>query len=69
MSILDADRQNQQCKNGNAVCVQMDAKRDRTTNTREQRAKLSGVSAGTVARYDTVMNSDNKELQQQYLVM
>lgn len=36
--------------------------RDRSTNTREQRAKIAGVSAGTVARYDTVMNSDNKEL-------
>lgn len=41
-------------------CVQMDAskktERDRSTNTREQRAKIAGVSAGTVARYDTVMN-------------
>lgn len=26
--------------------------RDRSTNTREQRAKIAGVSAGTVARYD-----------------
>ena len=53
-------------------CVQMDAgsnvqQRDRSTNTREQRAKIAGVSAGTVARYDTVMNSDNKELQQSML--
>lgn len=55
----------------NSNSVQMDAteikSRDRTTNTREQRAKLSGVSTGTVARYDTVMNSDNKELQQSML--
>ena len=38
------------------VSVQMDAERkqqrDRSTNTREQRAKIAGVSAGTVA-YDT----------------
>ncbi len=37
--------------------------RNRSTNTREQPAKIAGVSTGTVARYDTVMNSDNKELQ------
>jgi hypothetical protein len=37
------------------------------THTREQRAKFAGVSAGTVARYDIVMNSDNKELQQSML--
>lgn len=61
-------------KGGNKVSVQMDADlntpekcRDRSTNTREQRAKIAGVSAGTVARYDTVMNSDNKELQQSML--
>ena len=57
--------------NENDGCVQMDAskktERDRSTNTREQRAKIAGVSAGTVARYDTVMNSDNKELQQSML--
>lgn len=57
--------------NQKSGCVQMNIsrkvqQRDRTTNTREQRAKLSGVSAGTVARYDTVMNSDNKEVQQHY---
>lgn len=48
-------------------CVQMEAgsnvqQRDRSTNTREQRAKIAGVSAGTVARYDTVMNSYNPVL-------
>lgn len=37
------------------------------THTREQRAKIAGVSAGTVARYDTVMNLDNKELRQEVL--
>ena len=52
-------------------CVQIDTRkkieRNRSTNTREQRAKIAGVSAGTVARYDTVMNSDNKELQRSML--
>ncbi len=48
-------------------CVQMDAgsnvqQRDRSTNTREQRAKIAGVSAGTVARFNKVMNSDDEEL-------
>lgn len=66
---LDATEIDNNQKTG---CVQMDAKhqshpRDRSTNTREQRAKLSGVSTGTVARYDTVMNSGNKELQQSML--
>ena len=55
------------------ACVHLDAPlnkdRDRTTNTREQRSKLSGVSAVTIVRYDTVMNSDNKELQQHYCLM
>lgn len=69
---LEGNKLGGDIKNGNVVCVQMDAKhqsqqRDRTTNTREQRAKLSGVSTGTVARYDTVMNSGNKELQQSML--
>ncbi len=36
--------------------------RDRSTNTREQVAKLSGVGVGTVARYDAVMKSDDEEL-------
>lgn len=50
-------------------CVQMDAgsnvqQRDRSTNTREQRAKIAGVSAGTVARYDTVMNSNEEDLKE-----
>lgn len=58
--------------NQKSGCVHLDAgrkieQRDRSTNTREQRAKIAGVSAGTVARYDTVMNSDNKELQQSML--
>lgn len=32
------------------------------THTREQVAKMSGVGAGTVGRYDAVMKSDNEEL-------
>lgn len=40
-------------------CVQMDTPqnnvRDRSTNTREQVAKMSGVGTGTVARYDAIM--------------
>ena len=39
----------------NEACVHMDTslpkERDRSTNTREQVAKLSGVGVGTVARY------------------
>ena len=46
----------------NSNCVQMDAceksPRDRSTNTREQVDKMSGVGTGTVARYNRVMNSD-----------
>lgn len=57
--------------NGKSVSVQMGAERnkerDRSTNTREQRAKLAGVSTGTVSRYDTVMKSNNEELKQSML--
>lgn len=42
-------------------CVQMDTPqnnvRDRSTNTREQVAKMSGVGTGTVARYDAIMKN------------
>lgn len=60
-------------RNRNSNCVQMDASenddkpRDRSANTREQRAKLTGVSTGTIQRYDTVMKSDNEELKQSML--
>lgn len=57
--------------NNDDGCVHLDAskkpERDRSTNTREQRAKIAGVSAGTVARYDTVMSSDNEILKQEVL--
>lgn len=50
----------------NSNCVQMDAceksTRDRSTNTREQVAKMSGVGTGTVARYDAIMKTDDEEL-------
>ena len=50
----------------NPNCVQVDANetktRDRSTNTREQVAKLSGVGVGTVARYDAVMKSHDEDL-------
>lgn len=53
--------------NENDGCVQMDASKkpecDRSTNTREQRAKMAGVGTGTVARFNKVMNSDDEELQ------
>lgn len=43
----------------NEACVHVDTslpkERDRSTNTREQVAKMSGVGTGTVARYDAVM--------------
>lgn len=53
---LEGNRKGADITNGHSVSVQMDAERkqqrDRSTNTREQRAKIAGVSAGTVA-YDT----------------
>jgi hypothetical protein len=63
--------------NENDGCVHLDAskktERDRSTNTREQRAKIAGVSAGTVARFNKVfnkvMNSDDEELKKKYLQM
>lgn len=52
-------------------CVQMDTTkdniRDRSTNTREQVAKMSGVGTGTVARFNKVMNSDDEELKNKVL--
>lgn len=52
----------------NEACVHVDTsfpkERDRSTNTREQIAKLSGVSTANIAKYDVVMKSVNKELKQ-----
>lgn len=48
--------------NGKTGCVHLDAGRDRSTNTREQIAKMAGVAAGTVARYDAIMKTDNEDL-------
>lgn len=52
--------------NENDGCVQMDAskrpERDRSTNTREQLVKMAGVGTGTIARYNKVMNLNDKML-------
>lgn len=67
---LEGNRKGADITNGKTVSVHLDGERKShtsPTHTREQRAKFAGVSAGTVARYDTVMNSDNKELQQSML--
>lgn len=67
---LEGNRKGADITNGKTVSVHLDGNRKShtsPTHTREQRAKFAGVSAGTVARYDTVMNSDNKELQQSML--
>lgn len=37
------------------------------SHTREQVAKMPGVGTGTVARYDTVMNSNDEILKQEVL--
>lgn len=50
--------------NGKAPCNHVVAPRDRSTNTREQLAKMSGVGTGTVARYQAIMKTDNEELKQ-----
>lgn len=53
-------------KRNDSNCVQLDAyenaPRDRSTNTREQIAKMAGVAVGTVARYDAIMKTDNEDL-------
>ena len=48
--------------NGKTACVQIDTPRDRSTNTREQVAKMSGVGTGTVARCDAIMKTDDEVL-------
>lgn len=58
--------------NGKTLGVHLDAEitkkeRNRSTNTREQIAKAANVSSGTVARYDTVMKSDDEELKKAVL--
>ena len=58
---LEGNRKGADITNGHSLCVHLDAERkqqrDRSTNTREQRAKIAGVSAGTVARYNKVMKN------------
>jgi hypothetical protein len=57
--------------NENDGCVHLDAskktERDRSTNTREQLAKMAGVGTGIVARFNKVMNSDDEELKKKVL--
>ena len=42
-------------------------KEDSSTQTDKERAKMAGVDTGTVARYDAVMNSNDKDLKQRVL--
>lgn len=55
-------------KNGNVPCVQSntnhDTSRDRSTNTREQLSRETGVSTANIAKYDVVMKSDDEELKE-----
>lgn len=57
----------QERRDEKASCAQMDARsteRDRSTNTREQRAKMSGVSSGTtynIGRNTFKLNTDIKK--------
>ena len=67
---LEGNKLGADITNGNAVSVQMGGKRmshTSPTHTREQRAKQSGVSSGTISRYDTVMSSDDEDLKQSML--
>lgn len=67
---LEGNRKGADITNGKTVSVHLDGERKShtsPTHTREQRAKFAGVSAGTVARYDTVMNSDDEELKKKVL--
>ena len=67
---LEGNKLGADITNGNAVSVQMGGKRishTSPTHTREQRAKQSGVSSGTISRYDAVMNSDDEDLKQSML--
>lgn len=62
---LEGNRKGADITNGKTVSVHLDAERKShtsSTHTCEQRAKIAGVSAGTVARYDTVMNSDKRKV-------
>lgn len=50
--------------NGKTPCNHVVAPRERSTNTREQLAKMSGVGVGTAGRYQAIMKTDNEELKQ-----
>lgn len=70
---LDGNKLGAAITNGESVSLQLECEREKKhseTWTDSQIAKKAGVSTRTVARYDTVMNSDNKELQQSmYLIL
>lgn len=52
---------------GNIEKLNGTVRHDRSTNTCQQRAKLSGLSSGTISRYDTVMKSGDEDLKQSML--
>ena len=54
--------------NNKTVSLQLEAKRNRETNTDRQTAKKAGVGVGTVARYNRVMNSDDESKQRKVAV-
>ena len=65
---LEGNRLGADITNGKTVSDQMDGERSdikkshtSPTHTREQRAKMSGVSSGTISRYDIVMKSDDED--------
>lgn len=67
---LEGNKLGADITNGKTLSAQMDGERKShtsPTHTREQRAKLSGVSSGTISRYDTVMKSGDDELKQSML--
>lgn len=67
---LEGNKLGADITNGKTLSDQMDGERKShtsPTHTREQRAKLSGVSSGTISRYDTVMKSGDDELKQSML--
>ena len=53
---------NKRCAQMDAGFINEDKPRDRSTNTREQRAKMSGVSSGTIYRKTSYkLNTGYKE--------
>lgn len=61
--MLEGTYKSHESRENGGVHMDTPKDRDRSTNTREQVAKLSGVGTGTVVRYDAVMKSDDEELE------